>query len=349
MSMSKLKYSAVYGKIHALYGKRLRPADYDRLSSMSSVAEIADYLREHPGWSAALRDLPPGQLSRVTLEKALKTQMMDEFSRIFVYLPSQDKALPLFVLQQFELECITNALRCVLTGSPPPPPVSPLERLTRSSSVDFERLSQCRQMGDLLDAIQGSIYYEPLAKFIQTHDRQDYTYTALDVLLGSIYYGAQFATVRKIHSGKAQAMFLQLIGEQVDLLNIAHILRSKRFLPANDEEIVALLYPYHYKLDAQTMHRLYTAESLEAAQSMLKETPYAALFAQKQLSNIEDYAQLALYNICRQWLSSGAISAYLPLAYWGIKRLELRNLFMIIECVKYQTTPDAAAITLIGI
>jgi V/A-type H+-transporting ATPase subunit C len=349
MSAGNLKYSAVAGKIHALYGKRLRSADYDRLSAMSSVAEIADYLREHPGWATALQDLPPGQISRVTLETALKTQMMDEFSRIFIYLPKNDKTLPLFVIQMFELECITNALRRVLTGSSPLPPAAPSERLARSSPVDFARLGSCRQMDDLLGAIQGSIYHQPLAKFIQTHDRQDYTYTALDVLLGSTYYGAQFATIRKNHSGKAQAVFLQAIGEQVDLLNIAHILRSKRFLPANDEEIVALLYPYHYKLDVQTVHRLYTAESTEAAWHMLKETPYAALFAQEQLSNIEDYAQLALYNFCRKWLSSGVVSAYLPLAYWGIKRLELHNLFMIIECAKYQLSPGDADITLIGI
>ena len=43
-------YEALATKVKAMYGKRLRYADYVRLARMASVSEIYADLRQHPVW-----------------------------------------------------------------------------------------------------------------------------------------------------------------------------------------------------------------------------------------------------------------------------------------------------------
>lgn len=47
-------YEALATKVKAMYGKRLRYADYVRLARMASVSEIYADLRQHPVWGPAV-------------------------------------------------------------------------------------------------------------------------------------------------------------------------------------------------------------------------------------------------------------------------------------------------------
>ena len=52
MIRAQMEYGALSSKVHALYGKRLRLADFEHMASLRTEAELSEYLR--PG-----RPAPP--------------------------------------------------------------------------------------------------------------------------------------------------------------------------------------------------------------------------------------------------------------------------------------------------
>ena len=75
MMGSDMRYGALSAKVHALYGKRLRAAEFAALAERKDPAEILEALRHHPGWSRGLAQAAPegwSYVGRVEVERALQ-------------------------------------------------------------------------------------------------------------------------------------------------------------------------------------------------------------------------------------------------------------------------------------
>ena len=60
MIRALMDYGALAAKARAMYGKRLRREDFSRMAAMGSAAELSEYLRSHPAWSACAAHLTGG-------------------------------------------------------------------------------------------------------------------------------------------------------------------------------------------------------------------------------------------------------------------------------------------------
>lgn len=98
-------YEALTTKVKAMYGKRLRYADFVRLSKLGSVSEIYADLRQHPVWGgAAARLTEEGKFGRARLEAALREQVREEYVRLTGFIPRKDRALMDFPVLRSELD-----------------------------------------------------------------------------------------------------------------------------------------------------------------------------------------------------------------------------------------------------
>ena len=117
MMGSEMRYGALSAKVHALYGKRLRAADFAALAERKDPAEILEALRRHPGWSRGLAQAAPegwSYVGRVEVERALWEELELEYLSLAHYVPREDRELIRFHREMIRIHKENPALR---TGS----------------------------------------------------------------------------------------------------------------------------------------------------------------------------------------------------------------------------------------
>ena len=221
-------YEALTTKVKAMYGKRLRYADFVRLSKLGSVSEIYADLRQHPVWGgAAARLTEEGKFGRARLEAALREQVREEYVRLTGFIPRKDRALMDFPVLRSELDGLLFTLTRLQAGRIKE--VEPLPtRFILHSKTDESALQVCTDYDGLLDAAKESIYYDTLLS-LRPADGGLPDYTIAESMLFAVYYSHMMDVAKKRYDGDVRKMIQTRLGTQVDLLNIMHILRMKRF------------------------------------------------------------------------------------------------------------------------
>ena len=155
--------------------------------------------------------------------------------------------------------------------------------------------------------------------------------------------------VRSQYQGRTQKVLLRAIGEQIDLLNILHILRLKTYFPQTPrEDYAGVLFPFQYRLTMDFLRRLCEAPGAEGAYALLRESPYGDCFDETAVDAVEEYYQRAVFRFNKRQLSAVPPSIYTAIAYLELKELELGVLVNVIESVKYGVPYHAEFANLVG-
>lgn len=349
MMTSYMKYGALSAKVRAMYGKRLRRSDFEHMASMAGLLEIFEFLRNHPGWSAALAPLSAstGYVGRVELEEALRSQLRREYDALSHFLPRDDKALVSFPVRLTELQDILMALRRLKADgrAREPGQLAPLS----GARVDRAALRLCADYDGIVAAARGSIYHAPLL-----HLRSDAAgglpdYATAEALLHSTYFSHLYGLIHKHYAGQTQKILLRAFGEQVDLLNLTHLLRLKAYFPGDDRYYSAL-FPFHYKLKPELWRALCDAGDGAEVFSLLRDTPYAKEFEERDFTAaaLERHYRRSFYAFNKRQLVAGEPSVYTALAYLNLKELEFQALVNLVESVKYGVRYDDSFARLVG-
>lgn len=345
-----MKYGALSAKVHALYGKRLRTEDFARLAAMKSPAEILDALRQHPGWSRALGKAAPDgwrYVGRVEVENALWEELRLEYLALSHFVPREDQPLMQFQVRMAERAAILSALRDLKAGRPADGG-GHVPGILQRSRADAAALARCGSYDQLLSAARGSIYYSVLLHLRPGPGEALPDYTIAECLLRTAYFSYMYRIAGQ-YAGDDRKTLLRALGEQVDLLNIIHILRLKTYFPATPrEDYLSILYPFHYRLKPELARRLCAAADAAEVFRLLEDTPYRDCFQGVQVQDVEDYYSRALYLFNRHQMIAGPASVYTAMAYLDLKEAELKVLVNIIESVKYAVPCHTALAELVG-
>lgn len=327
-------YDALAAKVRAMYGKRLRMSDFEHISTLRSEAEVLEYLRTQPGWKRALSQLQESFVDRARLETALKDEIREEYVALSHFIPRKDQFLLAFPVMLVELDELLAALRRLAAHGRVKPAAAIPPRFLLHGKLDVQALARCGDYDGLVEAARRTIYEKPLRRLRPEQPGALPDYTAAEVLLRSTYYAALYQRIHKAYTGPEQKVLLQSVGMQVDLLNITHILRLKRYFPG-DSRYFSALFPFNYRLKPDMIQALCAAEDDEAVFALLADSPYARVFADRDVHSLEDYFQRTFAAFNHHQLTAGTPSVYTAIAYLHLKELEMRALINDIECVKY--------------
>lgn len=325
-------YEALATKARAMYGRRLRRVELVRLSRLDSPQQVLAELGRLPAWAPAARSLDGQTLvTRARLEDALRGQVYQEGLRLMAFVPQEDWALMDFSVRRVELERILAALRRLhasLYRETNPLPRGYVSR----AQVDLAGLQGCQDFDRLVEATQGSIFHDALARLRGGAGLPDYGVT--EALLWSVYYRHILRLIARRYTGDARRLLEQTVGGQVDMLNIMHILRMKQYFPQEDNYLPVLL-PYHYKIKPELIRAMCEADTPQGVLELVEGTPYAAAFRGATPDELQNRYGGALYRLSRRQLRMGRPSVYTAVAYLNLRELELRAVVSAVESVKY--------------
>lgn len=329
-----VRYDALAVKARSMYGRRVRREDLIRITQRHTIEDIADDLRQLPGWSEATASIPTGELlTRATLESALRDQVHKEGDRLAAFAAREDRALLEFPVRRTELEHILAALRRLHASmfKDSPSMNSPWLRRTR---LDTDALRKCGDFAGLAQAARETIYSPALAALI-TEEGTLPNYGATEALLWSVYFKHLMELGCKRYKGDVKKMVEGSVGRQMDLMNILHALRLQNFFPDSGYSIPVLV-PYHYKVKPDRIQAICTAPTREAAMALVEETPYAPVFRDAKVEELQDLYRNALYAYSRRQLVMGKPSVYSAIAYLNLRELEVTAVVAAVEASKYQ-------------
>ncbi len=336
---SYMKYGALSSKARAMYGKRLRLADFEHMASLTDPRDVLDCLRSQPGWSETVSSLSAdqGYVGRLELEEALDLQLSRDYESLSHFVPKEDRALVAFPVRRKELEEIMTALRSLKSGVREQGTAHPVAGM----KVDRAALHACTNYGELLAAVRESIYHPMLHRLTPAQPEALPDYAATEAILRGAYYSYLYKTIDQHYAGETKHVLLRALGEQVDLLNLIYLLRLKTYFPGEDG-LSSVLFPFGYKLKSEKMKALRSAAGPDEVFALLQDTPYAKALEglSPTTAAIEAYYRKAFYQFNRRQLTAGEPSVYTAVACLTLKELELQALVNVIESVKYGVRYD---------
>ena len=170
-----------------------------------------------------------------------------------------------------------------------------------------------------------------------------------EAALRTAYFSHLYRIVHCQYTGRTQKVLLRALGEQIDLLNIIHVLRLKTYFPQTEPETyLRVLFPFHYRLNPDFTRALCAAPGVDDVFALLRDSPYRDCFDGVAVGAVEEYYQRAICRFNKRQLAAVPPSIYTAVAYLELKELELSVLINVIESVKYGVPYRAELADLVG-
>lgn len=344
--MSLNAYTAVAAKVRAMYGGRMTGDDYRQLMSRTTISDAAAFLQTHRGYREGLSGISTAGLHREQLETAMRRTYISEYRRIFSFLSGADQELLRFPIYQAEKEAILTAMRRLSSRHMLKPETTWAGLLTEKSRLNLIELSQAEHFSEIAEAASGTIYASALGRSVMLQGTEP-SMAFVDNILLVTYYAHLYRVLAKNYAGETKKLIKKSLDQETDLLNLVLFLRLRQHFSQEDVQLYSFPLPCSGKLPDSYVQQLLAAENFEAAMELVYGGPYGALFRSVTPTGLEAYLYTMQYRFNRRQLRAAVPTVYTPIAYLGLKEIELRNIISIIECIRYRVDPRAY-VTLIG-
>lgn len=347
MLKNQLDYGAVYAKVKALYGKRLKQEDYDALTRCNTVLEIATYLKEHTCYCEIFNKIDILSLHRSDLEIILRNEYESEYTRFFRFIDKKDIEFIKLFESRMNINEILKFLLLFNNGRQEKYQCTLPEKFLENYQIAYDKLRSAETYEAFLEIVKPSIYYD---LFVQAAPQKDgrVDIPLLESALNTAYYNYLFAYIKKERQKDARKNIDVLLKAEIDLLNIIRILRLKRYYKIPKDECLVYMISNHYQFGKDLAGEMLDAPDFEAALSVLDKTPYGTLFQNEPEAIWDQKVQRYEYRINKKIIQISPPSIYSIISYLNLKEIEIHNLVNIIEGVRYHMPKEQIENYLIG-
>ena len=126
----------------------------------------------------------------------------------------------------------------------------------------------------------------------------------------------------------------ELVGTEIDVMNLLWIFRSKKFFDYSSEEIKEILIPIYYRLSPKEINRLLDVNYNEFF-SEINNTQYGDII-QSETNIYYDFGEYQ-YKKCIHIFRESSFDISIVIAYFYLLEFEIRNIINIIESIRYKS------------
>lgn len=335
------QYSAVCAKVRAMYGKRLTLADYDALLAKRTIPEIASYLKATPGYEEVLNGINEHMLHRGQLEELLERDIIHQTIRLHGFIAGPSRQILAIVLLRHEKDNLLAYIRHLLSKAETTFFFSQNEFVNTHSRLPLEQLTTGLTIQEVAAILQSTPYGPPLAHIVSTGKATNYPY--IEKVFTEFFFERVAMLVTEAVPKNQLKFFLSFFLAEKDFLNLQRLFRLKLYYP--EMSVNEHLLSQGPRLSSALLEEL-SACSLEELQHRVTELYYGKYFASGRA--LDDAFFHFSFDICRKILHGATNeSAAIP-AYLHLKQLEIHNLTLIIEGVRYGRSAEQIKSRIIG-
>ncbi|MDP8217386.1 MAG: V-type ATPase subunit [Candidatus Theseobacter exili] len=329
---SLARYASANAKTRARLGKLLSREEYERLSSANEISGFLDVLR-----GTVYRDLVKDTRSEEDLpelELLLWGKEMNSCKEVYRDLRGIPGKFAEILLEKYEIQQLLIVLRmkfdnrefdrnCIIPRLEVLHPL-PLEKILESTSLEQAILY-----------LERTPYREPLVKGWEGFKKTG-AFFFLEWSLEKDHY-IKLGEIADKLSNNDKKIVKRLIGLEVDLLNIARVIRFKKYYQISAGEIAEFLLPYGWQVRRQVLVESFLEGDASSLLKELKKGPAGQLASFAEGTNRKG-TLLILESVLWRLMAQEARSALMKfpftigteIAYLNLMRIEIRNLKIIL-------------------
>lgn len=336
-----LDYSGIVTKIRAKEKNFITDAQFREITSLPSVEAIVVWLKKDPAYEDALAHLDENNLHRGQIEFEIGNAAYKDFASIYHFANGPQRSFLEHYGRRYEIKLLKRCMNAAINGQHMNEHIKLYKGFyDRYTELDLNRLYEAVSMKEVLEALKGTSYYEPLERISRNGNVSLFDYeTALDQ-----FY---FSEIWKDNAGLKTKDNIKIIrdvfGTKFDVLNLWWINRARSYYKMSTADTYAMLIPIQYKLKEAEIKALVEADSQDAYRNFLKSTYYGRVYEQYlSPENLQNEYNYLLRHILGKLARQKPYSIATLYNFLYMKEHEVNKLTIAIECVRYGLSSDEA-------
>ncbi|MFZ2330620.1 MAG: V-type ATPase subunit [Atribacterota bacterium] len=327
-------YSAINTKIKILEREFLTRQDYSNMLRMTSVSQVASYLKENTSYRDILASIQTDKVSRRDIEDILTTNMIINMDKLIYYFRGDYRVLIRSLYLKYEIEDLKILARSIFNGKKAEEIESSLSFLGKYSKIEPEILFQAETIRNLIYSLKGSQFFEFLIPLVDGRRENLFRF---EMALDTGYFN--IIQSRKLNILPLDGHLIKKWeGLLADLYNIQWIYRGKKFYQLPPEELLNYTINFGDRLHYKERQRMCYSKSPADLHQMTSELAYGFLFKKEEISTdiyMERRINRFLFYKLKILNKKFPLTIIQTITYIWRLELEIRDIISIIESIRY--------------
>lgn len=342
------RYSGLTTKVKAMRSRLVSNDEYLRLIECDKISEIAEFLKGKGGFDKALEKEDLSNIHRETLEHAILYSGYNAYEKLYKFAGMEQRRYLKLYFMTYEIEIIKKALRKSGTTYISKGLMDMIrEVFSKRSKVNYGALFRASDFGDIVAALEGSIYYEPIKKVYDYGSTNTFDY---ELALDMFYFRHCWKKRRQQFGGKELHVISDILGTECDLLNLLWIYRAKKFYNMTRSEVAAMVIPIYKRVKREQIAKLIETNDTGELIAEIGKTFYGRYLTAERFEHmqIDKVSRAIVTKVYDKYYRTEPYSLAVMSSYMRAKRIEMNNLITIVECVRYSYPKDTIAKSIVS-
>ncbi|GHV51720.1 hypothetical protein FACS1894216_06430 [Synergistales bacterium] len=330
-------------KAHVLFGRLLTVEDYKFLLESKDAAEVAAKLRAtyYGEYMDTIAEIP----HRHEIEEMLKTSLILCARGFLNGMSGPMRAFYDAWFSLYDADNLKNIFRYVMSGA------SDREELRRKlypikiSNVPYDNLALAKNFAEVKDLLKGTRYYRELEGALRRLDNGDETSLfPLETEIDAFVERHLFKAVENLDAEDRTAL-MPFLGARADINNLYMLYRAMTYYKLSPEYTLSFMMPTHYRVSWAFLREAVKQENFDAVLDMVHERfpVYSPIIADTENKyTVELQMKRFLFMQAMRGFRGGKPGFHTAMSYFFIRRYEISDVILALECVRYGYDRDRA-------
>ena len=310
----------------------LSAKEYETMSRLSSVSEVAAFLKNNTRYAAVLKQADTDTIHRSTLESLLKGQLQYDLKALLSFSsPSAKFFLNIFDIKE-EISNLKIFLRYLFTES-----IDLYKRENIFIFKTFSGLKNVNNFNEFAESMANTPYYKVFKPFINFPEKQNLF--EIETALDAFYNRICRKYIKKYLSKNEAKAALYSFGIRTDLDTVMFIIRAKKYYSFSPKQIYPYITSRPCRLKEKDITAMVSSKTADEVISVLQNTAYKNIFSE-DLRFFERNVHKYILENHRNLYRKNPYSIEAILCYISFKEIEIKNITAVIEGIRYGLAPE---------
>ena len=321
MKISLIKYPNINAKLKAMYANRLTKENIDDMIKQNNIKNVVLLLKS----KSDIFKNSEENIDRLEIEKLLDESLINDILKIKKLLNKEDNKLFDLFLRQYEIKCVKSILRKLYSeDNTNDIIVENVKMWTNSLFNEIKGIETIENFDDFFKAIERMEHYNFIKKY---QNQENINIFEIENEIDKLYFEELYDSV------KFNKNLKNIVGSEIDLLNIEWIIRIKRFYNFDTQRLLNILINRYYKIKPSTLKNIIEKDSFDNINSILNKTYYKNVFSSE--NDFEGNTDTYLYKINYKTFKEDNISIAYIFAYINLVDYENNDIINVVEGIRY--------------
>ena len=334
------KYAAINTKLKALSSKLLKKSDYSKLLELGSYKDGFNYLKNNTSYGSIIESEEVLEIE--ALERLFNKHLYQNLEKIYRYFINEDREFIKALFVRYEVENIKLALRLIMRNEELKGFKEKIYIPKIKTNVDYTLLENSSSIEEAISNLSNTPYRRILEQYINESSVKQMFY--MEMTLDRYYFNNLMKVTLSLNK-EDKKLIRELLGRNIDLLNIQWIYRGSKYYGLSPEELINYTLNGGFDLNYNYLKDLCYAKSFDEFRNKIKGLKYPDKLIEsfgKLDEHIESEIEKYLFELFMKFKKNSYMNMVEFLVYFHSLEFEIRDLFIILESKRYGITKDVA-------